>query len=323
MPTRRKIRKRKIKKNNKASFLLFFTVLITIFFLSIISVREYYHLYNGKNLPPIKEVDKVAPEPVPENPIASPKPIEEIEGKDDFGAWMDSLVSLNSFFIPHMGDFSSDQIVDHGYYILSYNEAHEQAHWVVYKLRGAQLYGPAKRGNNFMIDPQIITGSADPEDYKYSMFDRGHLAPAGDFIFDQEAMDKSFFMSNISPQDPGFNRGIWKKLENQVRSWAVEYEELLVVTGPIFLQREITSEIGENEVSIPDYFYKIIFDIYPPEYKMIAFLLKNEKSNVPLLEYVISVDSLEQISGFDFFPMLPDSLENRLENNEKYEYWFE
>ena len=323
MPTRRKIRKRKTKKNNKAPFLIFFSVLIAIFFLSITSIREFHHQYDGQYPVPIKEEEKVAPNPVLQKPIASIPPIEELEDREDFGEWMDSLFSLNSFFVPHMGEFSSDQIVDHGHFILSYNEVHEQAHWVVYKLKGAQISGPAKRGNNFRIDPQIITGSADPDDYRYSMFDRGHLAPAGDFMYDQEAMDKSFYMSNISPQDPGFNRGIWKKLENQVRSWAVEYKELIVVSGPIFRECETGSEIGENQIGIPDYFYKIIFDIYPPEYKMIAFLLKNEKSNVPLLEYAVSVDSLEQISGFDFFPMLPDSLEIRLENNEKYESWFE
>jgi endonuclease G, mitochondrial len=76
-------------------------------------------------------------------------------------------------------------------------------------------------------------------------------------------------------------------------------------------------------VTVPDYFYKVILDIHPPEYKAIAFLMKNEKSNRPLLDFAISVDSLERFTGLDFFPMLPDTLEKRLQNMKNHEIWFE
>lgn len=129
-------------------------------------------------------------------------------------------------------------------------------------------------------------------------------------------------MSNISPQLPGFNRGIWSKLEHQVRAWTREYEQVLVLTGPLFTSAN-PKRIGENNVPVPDFFFKVLFEIHPPSYKMMAFLLKNQKSTRPLLDYAISVDSLEQFSGIDFFFHLPDSIENKLEKRASYEDWLE
>jgi endonuclease G len=120
----------------------------------------------------------------------------------------------------------------------------------------------------------------------------------------REAMSQSFLMSNMSPQLPAFNRGIWRRLETQVRNWAMEKDSLYVITGPLFTAGD--SVIGENEVGVPSYYFKVLVDLSPPDHDMIAFLLPHSGSSEELLQFAMPVDSLEQFSGFDFFAEAPD-----------------
>ena len=121
----------------------------------------------------------------------------------------------------------------------------------------------------------------------------------------KDAMDESFLMSNMSPQDPGFNRGIWRTLEELVRDWAAENEEVYVVTGPVLIDGPY-EPIGENEVAIPKRFYKVILDYKEPELKAIGFIQLNEKVAKPPSTYFVSVDVVEQVTDLDFFYFLPD-----------------
>lgn len=188
---------------------------------------------------------------------------------------------------------------------LGYNEASEQASWVVYVLtRTEVMEGRVNRTDNFRSDLTISTGSASLADYRGSGYDRGHMAPAGDMKWDAEAMSESFLLSNMSPQEPSFNRGIWRKLEEQVRLWALEKDSLFIVTGPVL--SEVKKSIGENQVGVPMFYYKIVVDLSPPDHGMIAFLLPNEKSDKDLFHFAISVDSLESFTGYDFFALAPD-----------------
>ena len=125
-------------------------------------------------------------------------------------------------------------------------------------------------------------------------------------------MKESFYYSNMSPQLPGFNRGVWKRLEEQVRSWANLYDTIYIVTGPILTEGLKT--IGENEVSIPEFFYKAILDYSQPNVKGIAFVLPNASSKNELSSFVISIDSLEKLTKINFYPLLPDGHENLIES---------
>ena len=128
---------------------------------------------------------------------------------------------------------SGDQIIRHFAYTLCYDEPHEQARWVAYELTLAETNGPEERASGFFEDPAVTTGSATDTDYAGSGYDRGHLAPAGDMTWSDRAMHESFYYSNMSPQVPSFNRGIWKKLETLVRAWAQVYDGILIATGPV------------------------------------------------------------------------------------------
>jgi endonuclease G len=200
---------------------------------------------------------------------------------------------------------TTDTILNYSGFDLGYNEQYEQAAWVAYVLTRQEIEsGTIGRTDNFRPDTNILTGSATLADYRGSGFDRGHLAPAGDMQWDPEAMSESFLLSNMSPQVPAFNRGIWKKLETEVRNWALEKDSLYVITGPVL--SPIDSFIGENQVGVPPLYFKILVDLSPPDHSLIAFLLPNSASTDSLMNFAISVDSLEQVTGYDFFAGAPD-----------------
>ncbi len=208
------------------------------------------------------------------------------------------------------------EIVCHHFFTLSYNATHKQADWVYYRPCIGQDEDKVKRTNNFREDKLVSSGSAKPSDYVKSGYDRGHLCPAGDMTLSAEAMSETFYMSNMSPQVPGFNRGIWKSLEEQVRKWGKE-EEIYVVTGPVF--KDDKGKIGVSGVTVPGYYYKVVYS--PGREQMIAFVLPNEKSDRQFTDHVVSVDSVERLTGIDFFVQLPDTLENRLEAKSDYARW--
>ena len=211
------------------------------------------------------------------------------------------------------------KIVKHNSYILEYSEEHEQAYWVVYKVTPTELDTKIKRFSRFLIDTLIETGSANNKDYAKSGYDRGHLKPAYISKTSELDMRESFFYSNMSPQAPSFNRGRWKKLEKFVVDVAKEEGSLWVVTGPA-LENNL-EKIGENGVSIPRFYYKVLYDLEPPEYKAIAILMKNEKSDKLLLHSIMSVDKLEEKLGMDFFPNLDDKIENKIEASSNFMIW--
>ena len=213
---------------------------------------------------------------------------------------------------------TTNAIVKHGYYTLSYNEKHEQAEWVAYHLKKEHTaYNNFKRPY-FKIDPLVKTNAASWRNYKKSGYDRGHLCPAADRKFDKKAFEETFLTSNISPQINAFNAGIWNNLEKQVRYWVKKEKSLYIVTGPVF--KNSTKSIGSEQVTVPTYFYKVIYKNDSPK-KMIAFLLPHKASTKPLETYITSVDKLEKLLGIDFFKSLPDTLEDKLESTASTTGW--
>ncbi|MFN7014469.1 MAG: DNA/RNA non-specific endonuclease, partial [Bacteroidia bacterium] len=197
--------------------------------------------------------------------------------------------------------FANDTLLERKAYIASYSSKHGQSAWVLYQLKKEHLYGDIARKNNFKEDPDL-PGAISPLVYTKSGYDRGHLAPAADFSWSEQAMVESFYMSNMSPQLPGFNRGIWKKLEDQVRKWAEEKQDLIVVVGPVLND---TLRRLKEIVSIPDIYFKVILDKNNND--CMAFLMKNEPSKLSLETFAVSIDSVEKLSGIDFF-CLQDTL---------------
>jgi endonuclease G len=202
------------------------------------------------------------------------------------------------------------QIVEHLAYTLDYAEQFEQASWVAYELTAEETVKQFERSNKFFKDPDVKTGSASDVDYKGSVCDRGHLAPAGDMSYSEETMLESFYYSNMSPQDPSFNRGIWKRLEEKLRNWAVLYQSVYIVTGPVLTEGTITPT---NGLAVPKYYYKVILDYHSAHLQGIGFIMRNEGASGDLQSYAVSIDSVERFTGIDFFPRLPNKTENSVE----------
>tara|TARA_B100000959_G_scaffold217607_1_gene229552 strand:- start:399 stop:1175 length:777 start_codon:yes stop_codon:yes gene_type:complete len=216
---------------------------------------------------------------------------------------------------------SSDncELISYNYYSLCYNEKHEQAAWVYYILSDSMIVGLAERKNYFSSDTLVSTKTATYNAYKKSGFDRGHLLPAADMKWDQKAMDETFYMSNISPQNPYFNRsGLWRKSESKVRSWVKNKGSLHVFVGGVL--SDGLTKLPEQNISIPVYFYKILFD--ESNSSSVAFLLENKRVDGELINFVVSVDSIETLTKIDFFSSLPDSLENSIEKTTELKGWF-
>ena len=212
---------------------------------------------------------------------------------------------------------TTNAIYHHNTYSLSYAEEYEQAEWVAYFLDKDDIKQANYKRPLFEVDDKIITGSAHWRNYKKSGYNKGHLLPAGDRRANIEEYEETFLTSNISPQKYKFNSGIWNRLEQKVRYWAGKYEGLYVVTAGV-LATDLET-IGYEDVAVPKYFYKVLLS--KDRDRMIGFLVPHKDSNKPLYEFVVSVDSIEKMTGIDFFPELDDTIENKLESNSSYKDW--
>lgn len=231
----------------------------------------------------------------------------------------DKSIDLERLTIPKIKN--GDIIIEHTGFTLSYNEKHEQANWVAYVLTDEEARKiVAQRNENFREDPDVPTGSATLDDYRRSGYDRGHLAPAADFRWSETALDETFLLSNMSPQDREFNKGIWNDLEMAVRVYAKRFKKICVVTGPVLTDGPYKT-IGQNKVSVPKYYYKVILDYSDPELKAIGFIIPNEGSDEDFYKYACSVDDVEKATGIDFFYILNDRHENMLEGTFDINLW--
>ena len=197
-----------------------------------------------------------------------------------------------------------DQLIHKHGYIIGYSSEHKQALWVGYILTEKDLTGPqVRRRNKFRADPVVKRNPVQPADYSRTGYDRGHLAPAADMTYSFLTEQESFYMTNMSPQLPGCNRGIWKRVEAQVRKWAIREERICIITGPIFVENYKT--MGKADIAVPIAFYKVILDLTPPR-KMIAFIVPNQPSRRRVQSFIVTVDTVEKITGCRFFPVLRD-----------------
>ena len=291
-------------------------VLKTVILLGILA--GIWYLYQHPDI--LRRTKGTPPPPLPEPEIVQPVPEPEIElprspQRVSYTVRNPQFDNL-SYGVPG----AADTIVEREGYALGYIEKHEQPAWVQYIMTAEEVSKrAAKRGDDFRPDPEVPTGSATPQDYTRSGYDRGHLAPAADMSFSVRTMSESFYMSNMSPQAPQFNRGIWSKLEKQVRHFATKEKRIVVVTGPI-LPVEKTITIGASRVTVPEYYYKVIYDTTPPE-KMIGFVLPNKGSKADLRTFAVTVDRVEELTGLDFFSTVPRSKQEQLERTITVESW--
>lgn len=212
----------------------------------------------------------------------------------------------------------SEQIIQHTGYTVSYNEEWRLPNWVAYELLPAEVMGEEERSDKFLPDPMVNGLCPNTKDYTRSGYDRGHMAPAADMKWSETAMHESFYMTNICPQLHSMNSGIWKAYEERGRKWATT-DTLWIVCGPIVGQNPKT--IGENRVAVPTYFYKTFLKRHGDSFSALAILCPNVAERKKMRDYVVPVDYIEEISGIDLYPALPDSIEKRIEALTPFKVW--
>lgn len=215
--------------------------------------------------------------------------------------------------IPHYESARGGQIIEHTGFTLSYDADYKTPQWVAWELTRSEAAGEVPRAKKFLPDPKVRGAKAYHSDYTNSGYDRGHMAPAADMKWSKRAMEESFYLSNICPQNGNLNRGDWKDLEEMEREWASRYGAVSITAGPIY-ETKRPLRIGANKVAVPDAFFKVLLVGYPENPKAYGFIFKNEAGSRPLEHYQLTVDEVESRAGMDFFPSLPDEVELKIEN---------
>ena len=215
------------------------------------------------------------------------------------------------------------RVVQHGAYVTSYNTETLIPDWVAYEITAEEAEGRGERnGIEFRMDPDLRgCTQAMREDYSGSGWSKGHLMPAADAAFSSTAMAETFYFTNVCPQNETLNAGDWQYLEKRVRNWAKRYGSVWVVTGPIVGQNRYGT-IGDRDVVVPDSFYKaLLVRRSDGSYSAIAFVMDNDDERYYLKDCSMSVDELEALTGFDFFPALDDKIEERVESKVRLSDW--
>lgn len=215
---------------------------------------------------------------------------------------------------------AKSQVIEHIGYTVSYNSSSKNPNWVGYELTAEEVEGVVEREQDFVLDPMVKGAQADDDDYKNSGWDRGHMAPAADMKWSKQAMEESFYLSNVSPQNKNLNRGVWKKIEELTRDKAELYGRVIVVTGPVFKGTKQKS-IGKGKVKIPDAFFKVLLTDYNNTYRAVGFVCDNKGGKKKADECAMSIDKVEEITGLDFFSQLPDETENLMEKGYSAPFW--
>lgn len=212
-----------------------------------------------------------------------------------------------------------DTILNRSAYTVSYNKDTKCPNWVAWHLTAEHADGDCPRDNSFYEDEDVPVPRATNDDYRGSGWSRGHMCPAGDNKWDVKAMQESNLLTNICPQDRSLNSGVWNKIEQDCRRWAKKYGDIYIVCGPIYLNREHET-IGVNKVVVPEAFFKVILCLQGKP-KAIGYIVRNNGGTKKRDMFVNTVDEVERITGIDFFPALPDSIEEIVEAYANLEDW--
>lgn len=311
------------KKKQVSSFVLavkrIFVIVSAILACTIGVLFLYDYLYPATSQKPVAKEQK--------KPVAPVKPASQQKKKDEPSSIKPSQPRTTTFKVPANAEIPKlqtkrpEQVICHEGYTVSYNSDYKIANWVAYELTPEEAKSKkTERSNKFVPDPLVKGATATNEDYTRTGYDRGHLAPAGDMKWSAKAMRESFYLSNICPQKPGLNRGIWKELEELSRMWANDYGILLIATGPVIT--DDMKRMGTNRIGVPGAFYKVICYVSGDKYKAIGFIMENrDYKSTTLRSMAIPVDSVEKVTGIDFFPSVPDEQEKEMEAKIDWDSW--
>lgn len=208
-----------------------------------------------------------------------------------------TLQSITSSRIEIPAISSSDSIIVYQGFVVSYDSEHLIPKWVAYELTSEEVDGKVSRSGSFGMDLNYKGKQAMREDYSYSGWDKGHMAPAADMKWSQEAMWESFYLTNVCPQNHELNGGDWLVLEKKARELAKRYSKVYITCGPI-IGENINGVIGDSKVTVPDKFFKAFLIEADGVYHSIAFLMENDSEHRPSrpIRIIVACKSLKSFS---------------------------
>ena len=210
-------------------------------------------------------------------------------------------------------------LVEYDGMTVNFNSALHIPNWVSWELLGSEVNGDQERSNQFTQDPNV-EGCPTTYDYRGSGYDRGHMAPAADMKWSENSMLQSFMLTNICPQVHALNGGLWKTLEEKCRVWAQADSAIVIIAGPV-LTLPVDEYIGNAQVAVPRQFFKVILSPYANPPRAIGFIMNNEKLSGKLAKFAVSVDSVEALTGHNFFQNLPADVEQDIESQCNFNQW--
>lgn len=213
---------------------------------------------------------------------------------------------------------TATQRVDYEAFTSYFDPSRHQPACVTYELTTAELTGDASRTDAFATD-STVPGCPLPDAYRGSGLHRGHLAPAADMHWSDAAMRQSFLMTNICPQHRSLNEGGWGRLEEKCREWVRRDHALLIACGPV--PDSGLDTLPGSGVTVPRRFYKVVLAHCARPMRALAFVYPNAPANGPLSRYVTTIDQVEQLTGIDFFALLPIEVQQQFEANSNLPLW--
>jgi endonuclease G len=227
------------------------------------------------------------------------------------------------------------ELVQHSAMAIGYDCDYKMAAWVFHVLTPDVSFGSVTHTNDFRVDSTISCGTAIEQDYflrnqredgtfQYDGFgfDRGHLAPSADFRWSSKALSESYYYSNMTPQRPEFNRESWANLEGLLRTIVDrEQKTFYVITGPVLHDSLPVIERSVHQLKIPELHYKIIVDASAENPRGMAFVMPNKRCDDRLSQYMVTIDSVERLTGLNFFPKLTPAQERKIEAIASFDAW--
>lgn len=214
-------------------------------------------------------------------------------------------------------------LAKHQEFISCYDRTTRNPYWVIEHITKESLRraeGVDRKRSIFKEDESIpLKFRARLRDYFRSGYDRGHNAPAADAKYSQTAMDETFLLTNMSPQvGEGFNRDYWAHLEDFCRRLTQNYDNVRVMTGPLYLPKEcddgkyrVTYEMvgSPPNIAVPTHFFKLVVgeNISSEKISVAAFVLPNDviSNDTPLTTFQVPVEALERSSGMELLQKIP------------------
>lgn len=217
--------------------------------------------------------------------------------------------------IPEFAD--NEDIVAHLGYTASYNHRTLVPDWVAWELTAEEANGQLNDQYPFSRDPSVNFPKASREDYSNTGWDKGHMAPRADMKWSSQALEESYYFTNVCPQDHEMNSQAWEQIERLSRLAAQHYGSVYIVCGPVFTEGRYGT-IGRAQVHVPDMFYKALLTHTGKGYQTVGFIMKNQPECSQPVNYAVSVDSIEALIGRNLFPQLPDE---QAEATYEMKYW--